>query len=1725
MGGPWAWLRALVAGVVLVFLLPNSGLSVDNPFFDLHSGSPVGGGTAPPPGDSPPPPPCDSDDCDVNCSAGDPVYPASGRFYLSVTDLTVPGRIPMTIRRHYNTQYAYNGIVGYGWNLNVNQRLYRNASTNLVLRSGDGTLTEFSSAGGMTFSAPAGDYLAITENLDGTYDLRERDGTVRTFDSDGTLAKIENLEGDQLLFAYDPAGKQPVHGVSDFASVTTTVVIARDYRLLQIDEAKEGVVTGRGIEFFYNAEGRVTNITADTGSDVPPLEVHYSYDPTGRGDLASFTNVEGTDFPYSYDDLHRLTNFFLGGCACGQRQNVYDEEGRVIQQTLGNSVIDFEYLVPGQQTRVTTHVVHDDTLAPLLDKIEIFDFTPTGKTQQYRLQLGAQLDPGGGEQDDLLTIYLFDVNTDDVVQIHDPGGRVRSLSYDGLGNLASETVTNSTGEIITSVFEYDTNSRLTNEYVTSSLHPGIFYAHRAMTYDTQGRLLMETRIATNGLTLARSNLYEIVGSVDRVTSTDPEGHRWARDFDAAGNRTREFDPDNPAVETQYGFNSRGSMTNRIDALGNEWRFEYDHAGRLVREINPLGFEDLLIYGGEDLIARETGRDGGTPGRVEEFTYDSFGRRTAAHRLDDNGSTNLWNTMEYDSEGNVLVEGNALGGQASFEYDAAGRIVVEEDIYGGRVTNLYDQADNLVSLFDPIGVETRMEYDLLDRMTNRVEAVGTAVERTTALEYDPTGRLLRIRHPDGTETVNTYDGFGRLAAVGGSAAFPFQIEYDGNDLRTAHTDGNSNRTIFAYDPYGRRLSTGFADGATNRISYNPAGQAVTRTDGNSNSVYFVYDPNDRLLTRSVPNNSNAVLEARAYNPWGEIVQTSNIVGAVTLTALDRRGRTTNTVNASGLSVQWTYDELDQPILITWPGGSTHSNRYDGERLVESRQRSGLTATREYDLAGRAQSTSNSLGLVQLFEYDELNRLLSSSNSLDESTSFAYDAQDRITAITYPDGLVESFLFDGFGKVTNRSGAGQYAVTFSYDPAGNRTLQTDAENHSTTWTYDARNRVNRKTYHDASYEERTYDGNGNLATRRNPAGIVTAYAYDARNRPTLIDYPDDADVILVHDALGRRTRVETQVETNEWTYDQANRIVSNLQHRTMQIITFTYDAEDNRTSLTRNGETSMYGYDIAGRRQSITNHTGAYTYTYQPEGDLVTALTFPSGASVSNAYDPQGRLVLKENRDSVGVPVSSFSYAHDDAGTRTNVVLADMRSRAFQYDDTRQLVQADGFTPGGAPDPGHQFAYAYDGSGNHTQVTRLGVADTFSINDLNQFVTSSVPTAMTFNYDAAGNLLAAGSVAYTWDQEDRLTMISNGVNRTEFIYNGSGFVVERRDFQSEILQDVRRFVYDGSLLLAELDGSNNVVCSYLHGLDLTSTIDGAGGAGGVLSCDGGATNTSYYFYDGRGNVVDVLDPGDTLIAHYEYDPFGGILATAGSNPAGNAIRFSSKRFDDMHNIIDFGFRFFDPDLGRWLNRDPLAERESLNLYAFVQNNPMNQVDVLGLSSITIESLGVHLPTAAPPGFGEGDANGATRITKWLVKAKTRKCRKKDCRSTGKKFRVKITRCVGKGDYWWSPYKSDSEDHELRHKEIWTQNWNSMIGRMNDVAGQCGSSENAACRDTLIDLLREFYFTKGFQENLAFDCQEYDSDTAKEVVCGKAEEQAQKMQDLENQIVSKESECAGL
>jgi RHS repeat-associated protein len=239
-----------------------------------------------------------------------------------------------------------------------------------------------------------------------------------------------------------------------------------------------------------------------------------------------------------------------------------------------------------------------------------------------------------------------------------------------------------------------------------------------------------------------------------------------------------------------------------------------------------------------------------------------------------------------------------------------------------------------------------------------------------------------------------------------------------------------------------------------------------------------------------------------------------------------------------------------------------------------------------------------------------------------------------------------------------------------------------------------------------------------------------------------------------------------------------------------------------------------------------------------------------------------------------------------------------------------------------------------------------------------------TPETFGYDADGSLTNSGRWTITWDAENRALSFASlasaplaSQKKVDCAYDFQGRriqkIVSTNSGPVWIPIYTNRYVYDGWNLVAILNPQSSILQSFMWGMDLSGSSQGAGGVGGLLSMTVyESTNAGSYLYcfDGNGNVSALVNAANgTTVGQYEYGPFGEVIRATGPMAKANPFRFSTKYQDDESDLLYYGYRYYKASTGTWLSRDPLGERGGANLYAFVGNNSMNYYDKLGLEKI--------------------------------------------------------------------------------------------------------------------------------------------------------------------------------
>ena len=503
------------------------------------------------------------------------------------------------------------------------------------------------------------------------------------------------------------------------------------------------------------------------------------------------------------------------------------------------------------------------------------------------------------------------------------------------------------------------------------------------------------------------------------------------------------------------------------------------------------------------------------------------------------------------------------------------------------------------------------------------------------------------------------------------------------------------------------------------------------------------------------------------------------------------------------------------------------------------------------------------------------------------------------------------------------------------------------------------------------------NGFLASRVWSRGITTSYAYDALGQLISINYSDTTpDVFFAYDRLGRVVSAITAVSSHLFEYAGLD-LVGEIQDGVA--ITRFYDAFGRQTGFALDGDHAVsYGYDTFGRLHSVSSSVcsvcSVVNYSCLPGSDLVSGYT-AGPLAVTKTYEPRRNLIttVSNHVNHVNpVLISAYDYANDAAGRRVS-----RNGDTFGYNARSEVISAVIGT--------NDYGYAYDAIGNRVWSAVNTLTNSYTANRLNQYTAVTPPIAVA--YDADGNMTYLGEWYHTWDAENRLTgsqpagFATNGAVRLKYQYNHRNLriakITERlsgrgADYPFNPLQpgtwdaiETRRYVWDGynitaEIVIDEVAPSTNVTY-YTWGLDLSGTLQGAGGVGGLLAvttadlAQPNSLTTYYPSYDANGNITEYVDAYGNIRAHYEYSPFGETIAQSGDLADTFTHRFSTKPFDAETSLVMYQLRPYAPGLGRWMSRDPIGERGGRNLYGFVENDSANRWDSFGLSSFTLKWVG--------------------------------------------------------------------------------------------------------------------------------------------------------------------------
>ena len=985
------------------------------------------------------------------------IDPHSGLMVSTTTDLIVDaGAINLEVQRSLQLRRSYKGMLGAGWQMNWETRLYPMAD--FVLIEENGLLIRFDPGTASDRYANSGEDLIFDVSRRAT--RHKTDGTREIFDPQGRLIERDLGNGNNVFLRYDDAGRLAridgpkgsflKFGLNEGGHVTridssrdrTIRYSYSDGRLTQVQANKE-----YAIRYAYSPNGDLIKI-----DDPQTGAVEFAYDARGR--VISRRWADGSQERYEFDDENNIRRHIdAGGNVTASRWS--DNNRRVqITDALGNQNT-IEYDGAGQMTKiigpagVLAQITYDDRgrIATVKD--------PDGQTTQFEYVKDSPLVkriirpnciPQVFEYDEQLNIARVKAgNTMMAAFTHYPDGLIKSIKgvnapettfdYYSDGRFKSET--NALGE--TTRFEYNSRGNLVRE-----INPlgGITQYE----YDTQDRL---------------------------VSETDPEGRTTRYEYDGSGRLARLIDPEGSL--SRYEYDARGQVVAETDPAGRTTRYEYDSAGDLVNVTLPGGGIERFQYDAAGNLLEWSDR----LKQVTSYRYDPFGRRIGEKRA---GGLEL--DYRYDTLGNLSHTVDNAGAKESYERDACGRLTARVDSRGGTTRYQYDPLGNILSVIDPHNQVKRFAYTAEGQISSVREPTGDEVRYA----YDSVGRLVKIHQPGGGTLSFKYDAMSNVIAEIDSLKNQNLYSYDLTGRLVSATDPMGKVTKFSYDGNDRLVKERLPDGGQITYRYDAGGE-LTQVDDGRFPVRYRYDSQGRLERTAYPRINKAV----SYE-------------------YDAVGLQTKLIAPQGHEIRYEYNDLKQLAGMILPGRQRINFTYDlKERLESIQYPNGIVGSWEYDAAGqvtaiRYQDQNKKTVAGWAYRYDAAGNLVGQKDHLGQITHLSYDPAGQVieeresaNTIRYRylpggsraqlevNGVVTKYQYDTADRLIQRG-----SEKLAYNKNG-CLISRKTSDGKTLYEYDAKDRLSKVVGSDGATTTYGYTPTGERIWKKDAEGL-TYYLYD-------------------------------------------------------------------------------------------------------------------------------------------------------------------------------------------------------------------------------------------------------------------------------------------------------------------------------------------------------------------------------------------------------------------------------------------------------------------------------------------------------------------------------------------------------------------------------------------------------------------------------------------------------
>ena len=840
----------------------------------------------------------------------------------------------------------------------------------------------------------------------------------------------------------------------------------------------------------------------------------------------------------------------------------------------------------------------------------------------------------------------------------------------------------------------------------------------------------------------------------------------------------------------------------------------------------------------------------------------------------------------------------------------------------------------------------------------------------------------------------------LANSIGSVSYTYIAGYDTNMSSTSTTDGLGNvteKSVYAStnDPYMPSSVTN-ANNDTWNYTWDIYGNLTKVTTPRSDTFnYTITHPTATYPIISQVTTEQEISTSGSHNPFNyTYYSTTNGFGGLVHTSVRPKP---GAGGGAAETTTLTYDTLGNVTAATLPG-----NNAGNETLACNYTTDGTYSALEG--LGLPLTVTDALGHTEHFRYDSRANTVSTIDPVGNETDFTFDlADDQLTAVLpasnqtgtgrsytqnaylYPDGPVTStslynesgvlfrqnnFTYGLDGEALGVSGSTK-KQSITYDSLFRTTSIADGLGNTTKYLYNSQGYLDSVLYPrysgptpvfnsttgtwsnvsgSDSLRYATYDAAGNPLTRVDGNGVTTTYVYsDVESKLSSFSAPQvsfagDSGVAYTRDAFGDILEGSdaTQAGTSDgYVYDDYNNscyTATAFAYPGMTTFTgyveYFCNPDGSRSSVTSTAGTTTYSYDQGGRLLSLTNPYGeVYSWTYDNDSRILTQ-TSASSNVVTYTYNSLGqRTDIKYTAVTGGTLLCEFSSIVRNAAGQITSYTANMPgtpaydgTTTFTYDNSGQLLSEVSTRNGG-----YSKTFAYDGSntaGPGNPTTIHGTNPSFNADNQNTSYTvdgngNSTSTGDQISYDNFSHayLIANGST----DLQAANTRVDNGLQFWRYDYTTGGlyFFLYDGDAQTTYLY------YTGAVAIYQTLGPNG----YLNFRSQS--------VGGVLGVE------QFYAFDPAGNFALDLNTAGSILGTTIVDAYGVSVISGINDDSG--MQWGGGYYNSgITPYLLKARRYYDGISGRFLSRDPIGYEGGINQYAFVGNDPENNIDPSGLQT---------------------------------------------------------------------------------------------------------------------------------------------------------------------------------